>query len=51
MPASASNGRPPISLAQRRTPKRSEVIARDLASYIVEHELAPGTPLPPEHEM
>lgn len=43
--------RPQISIAQRRTPKRSEIIARDLASYIVDSDLQPGTPLPPEHEM
>jgi DNA-binding FadR family transcriptional regulator len=43
--------REPITLAQRRTPKRSEMIARDLATYIVDGGLEPGTPLPPEHEM
>lgn len=43
--------RPQISLAPRRTPKRSELIARDMVDYIVDSELEAGTPLPPEHEM
>jgi DNA-binding FadR family transcriptional regulator len=43
--------RPQIAIAQRRTPKRAEIVAHDLATYIVDSELAPGTPLPPEHEM
>jgi DNA-binding FadR family transcriptional regulator len=47
----AASGRPQISFAQRRTPKRAELIAHDLADYIVDSHLAPGTPLPPEHEM
>jgi DNA-binding FadR family transcriptional regulator len=42
---------PPLTAARRRTPKQSELIAQDLASYIVDSDLAPGTPLPPEREM
>jgi GntR family transcriptional repressor for pyruvate dehydrogenase complex len=41
----------PLPIMRRRALKRSEVIARDLASYIVDAELPAGTPLPPEHEM
>jgi GntR family transcriptional repressor for pyruvate dehydrogenase complex len=50
-PTNGRAARPQISLTQRRTPKRSELIAKDLASYIVDSDLQPGTPLPPEHEM
>jgi DNA-binding FadR family transcriptional regulator len=42
---------PPLTAARRRTPKQSELIARDLAAYIVSANLPPGTPLPPEREM
>jgi DNA-binding FadR family transcriptional regulator len=42
---------PPLIGARRRTPKQSELIARDLVSYIVDSDLPPGTPLPPEREM
>jgi DNA-binding FadR family transcriptional regulator len=42
---------PPLTAARRRTPKQSELIARDLVSYIVDSDLPPGTPLPPEREM
>jgi DNA-binding FadR family transcriptional regulator len=45
------NSRPPLVASRRRTPKQSELIARDLASYIVNSDLPPGTPLPPEREM
>jgi len=37
--------------AQRRQPKTSERIARDLASHIVDNQLAVGTMLPPERDM
>jgi DNA-binding FadR family transcriptional regulator len=43
--------RPPLVASRRRTPKQSELIARDLASYIVNSNLPAGTPLPPEREM
>jgi DNA-binding FadR family transcriptional regulator len=43
--------RPMLAGARRRTPKQSELIARDLASYIVNSDLQPGTALPPEREM
>jgi GntR family transcriptional regulator, transcriptional repressor for pyruvate dehydrogenase complex len=36
---------------RKRTLKTSELIARDLASYIVDQELPEGTALPPEREM
>jgi DNA-binding FadR family transcriptional regulator len=42
---------PPLVATRRRSPKQSELIARDLASYIVNANLAPGTPLAPEREM
>jgi DNA-binding FadR family transcriptional regulator len=42
---------PPLVASRRRSPKQSELIARDLASYIVNSDLAPGTALPPEREM
>jgi DNA-binding FadR family transcriptional regulator len=51
VPTSRTSPRAQITLAERRTPKRSEMIARDLASYIVDGKMEPGTPLPPEHEM
>ena len=35
----------------RRAPKRSELIASDLADYIIEHDLPTGTRLPTEREM
>jgi GntR family transcriptional repressor for pyruvate dehydrogenase complex len=47
----ADDIRPPLVASRRRTPKQSELIARDLASYIVNSDLQPGTPLPPEREM
>jgi DNA-binding FadR family transcriptional regulator len=43
--------RPELTIAKRRTPKRSELIAQDLANYIIDEDLKEGTPLPPEHEM
>ena len=47
-----SDATPLSAMATRhRTPKQSELIARDLASYIVDADLAPGTALPPEREM
>lgn len=36
---------------ERRARKSSELVARDLASYIVDHDLPEGTRLPPEREM
>jgi DNA-binding FadR family transcriptional regulator len=45
------SSRPPLVASRRRTPKQSEMIARDLASYIVNSNLPAGTPLPPEREM
>jgi DNA-binding FadR family transcriptional regulator len=43
--------RPQMPVTDRRTPKRSEIIARDLATFIVDSDLQPGRALPPEHEM
>lgn len=40
-----------LSLANRRALKRSEVIARDIAEYIVDSNLPPGTMLPREKDM
>jgi DNA-binding FadR family transcriptional regulator len=37
--------------AQRRHLKASELLARDLAAYIVDNNLLPGTPLPAERQM
>lgn len=45
------DGRPKLEIAQRRTPKRAELVAHDLADYIVDSKFEPGTALPPEHEM
>jgi GntR family transcriptional repressor for pyruvate dehydrogenase complex len=42
---------PPLVASHRRSPKQSELIARDLASYIVKSDLPPGTPLPHERDM
>ena len=47
----ANRSRPQIAIAHRRTPKRAEIIAHQLVDYIVDSDLAPGTSLPPEHEM
>jgi GntR family transcriptional repressor for pyruvate dehydrogenase complex len=47
----APDGPPPLVATRRRSPKQSELIARDLATYIVDADLPPGTPLPPEREM
>lgn len=43
--------RRPISLSKRRTFKRSEVIARDLAQHIIDANLPAGAMLPREHDM
>jgi DNA-binding FadR family transcriptional regulator len=40
-----------ITLSNRRPLKRSELIARELAQYIVDSRLSPGAMLPREHEM
>jgi DNA-binding FadR family transcriptional regulator len=40
-----------LALANRRPLKRSEIIARDLAQYIVDAQLPPGAMLPREREM
>jgi DNA-binding FadR family transcriptional regulator len=52
-PGAIGNGSapPPLVASGRRTPKQAELIARELASYIVNSDLAAGTPLPPEREM
>jgi DNA-binding FadR family transcriptional regulator len=42
-------GSPKVSF--QRTPKRSELIAQELATHIVEARLPPGTPLTSEREM
>jgi DNA-binding FadR family transcriptional regulator len=42
---------PALGKDRKRTLKTSELIARDLASYIVDQELPEGTALPPEREM
>ena len=42
---------PALGRDRKRTLKTSELIARDLASYIVDQELPEGTSLPPEREM
>jgi DNA-binding FadR family transcriptional regulator len=42
---------PALGRDRKRTLKTSELIARDLASYIVDQELPEGTALPPEREM
>ena len=42
---------PALGRDRKRTPKTSEVIARDLATYIVDQDLPEGTALPPEREM
>jgi DNA-binding FadR family transcriptional regulator len=47
----AGDERPRLEIQKRRTPKRAELIAHDLADYIVDSGFAPGTSLPPEHEM
>lgn len=36
---------------RRRNPKTSELIARDLANFIIEHDLPPGAMLPTEKDM
>jgi DNA-binding FadR family transcriptional regulator len=41
----------PIADVRRRQPKTSERIARDIASHIVDNQLAPGTMLPTERDM
>jgi DNA-binding FadR family transcriptional regulator len=43
--------RPRFSLGDKRSPKRSEVVARELSDQIISANLAPGTQLDPEHEM
>ena len=40
-----------LSALRRRSPKTSERVARDLANYIVESDLAVGTMLPTEKEL
>jgi GntR family transcriptional regulator, transcriptional repressor for pyruvate dehydrogenase complex len=50
-PAEGPSALPPMVATRRRSPKQSELIARDLASYIVDSNLPAGTPLPPEREM
>jgi DNA-binding FadR family transcriptional regulator len=50
------NGRPDaggrmLNLSSKRAPKRSEMIARDLVSYIVDARLPAGAMLPREREM
>jgi DNA-binding FadR family transcriptional regulator len=42
---------PALGRDRKRTLKTSELIARDLAAYIVDQELPEGTALPPEREM
>src|ERR1700722_19133957 len=42
---------PALGRDRKRTLKTSELIARDLASYIVDQELPEGTALPPERGM
>lgn len=42
---------PTLGRDRKRTLKTSELIARDLASYIVDQDLPEGTALPPEREM
>jgi DNA-binding FadR family transcriptional regulator len=55
MPAPKTPQTPDRSLAglprRPRNPKRSELVARDLAAYIVDQDLPEGTALPPEREM
>lgn len=51
-PASSSDtALPAIGRNWKRNLKTSELIARDLAAYIVDQELPEGTSLPPEREM
>src|ERR1700728_4543760 len=40
-----------LGKSRQRSLKASELIARDLASYIVDQDLPEGTALPPEREM
>jgi DNA-binding FadR family transcriptional regulator len=49
--AAAPPGGKPPQVTFRRAPKRSELIAQELASYIVDSRLEPGTPLASEREM
>ena len=50
-PGLPSTDRPPLTPSSRRTPKASEVIARDLVRYITENGLPEGAMLPVEREM
>jgi len=46
-----NSDRPRFSLGEKRSPKRSELVARELSDQIISANLAPGTQLDPEHEM
>lgn len=51
MSPSEKSARPKFALGDKRSPKRSDLVAQELANQIIGANLAPGTQLQPEHEM